>query len=213
MNSIFAKISSRENISNSLFAKFSSRENIVLYSTISARYRNDIEPISGSPNFAICFSRYSAFRTISARYRPDISPMLAYLADIPPFTRYRPDISLLAGEDRGLRVSRPKTRFMDFTFEQSEQGNRQPVNILGNLTEIGSTRLKYLEHRRGMWYGHGDHKAGGSRLNKCSGVLCDRRMPAKLKGMVYRTVSRSAMLYGQKRELQRRNKEIDGCAE
>ena len=32
MNSIFAKISSRENISNSLFAKFSSRENKVLYS-------------------------------------------------------------------------------------------------------------------------------------------------------------------------------------
>ena len=32
MNSKFAKISSRENISNSLFAKFSSRENKVLYS-------------------------------------------------------------------------------------------------------------------------------------------------------------------------------------
>ena len=33
VNSIFAKIFSRENISNSLFAKFSSRENKVLYST------------------------------------------------------------------------------------------------------------------------------------------------------------------------------------
>ena len=33
VNSIFAKISSRENISNSLFAKFSSRENKVLYSS------------------------------------------------------------------------------------------------------------------------------------------------------------------------------------
>ena len=33
VNSIFAKISSRENISNSLFAKFSSREYTVLYST------------------------------------------------------------------------------------------------------------------------------------------------------------------------------------
>ena len=32
MNSIFAKISSPENISNSLFAKISSRENNVLYS-------------------------------------------------------------------------------------------------------------------------------------------------------------------------------------
>ena len=33
LNRIFAKISSRENISNSLFAKISSRENKVLYST------------------------------------------------------------------------------------------------------------------------------------------------------------------------------------
>ena len=37
VNSKFAKISSRENISNSLFAKFSSRENKVLYSIRSAR--------------------------------------------------------------------------------------------------------------------------------------------------------------------------------
>ena len=35
VNSIFAKISSRGNISNSLFAKFSSRENSVLYSSYS----------------------------------------------------------------------------------------------------------------------------------------------------------------------------------
>ena len=34
VNSKFAKISSRENISNSLFAKFSSRENKVLYSIL-----------------------------------------------------------------------------------------------------------------------------------------------------------------------------------
>ena len=33
VDSIFAKISSRENISNPIFAKFSSRENKVLYST------------------------------------------------------------------------------------------------------------------------------------------------------------------------------------
>ena len=39
VNSIFAKISTRENISDSLFAKFSSRENKVLYSISSARRR------------------------------------------------------------------------------------------------------------------------------------------------------------------------------
>ena len=38
VKSIFAKISSRENISNSLFAKFSSRENKVLYSSVGLCY-------------------------------------------------------------------------------------------------------------------------------------------------------------------------------
>ena len=38
VNSKFAKISSRENISNSLFAKFSSRENKVLYSTLARMF-------------------------------------------------------------------------------------------------------------------------------------------------------------------------------
>ena len=37
VNSIFAKISSRGNISNSLFAKISSRENNVLYSIITSQ--------------------------------------------------------------------------------------------------------------------------------------------------------------------------------
>ena len=50
--------------------------------------------------------------------------------------------------------------------------------------------------------------AGWRNRKKCSGVgiLCDRRMPVKLKGKVCKTVIRPAMLWGQKRELQRRDK-------
>ena len=36
---------------------------------------------------------------------------------------------------------------------------------------------------------------------RCSGVLCDRRMPAKLKGEVYKTVPvRPMMLLGRRRK-------------
>ena len=58
VNSIFAKISSRENISNSLFAKFSSRENKVLYSigfwqfpggTTGPPFQSWLASLGGSP--------------------------------------------------------------------------------------------------------------------------------------------------------------------
>ena len=38
--------------------------------------------------------------------------------------------------------------------------------------------------------------AAGRNWKRCSGVLCDRRMPVKLKGKVYTTVLGSALLYG-----------------
>ena len=38
--------------------------------------------------------------------------------------------------------------------------------------------------------------AGWRNWKTCSGVLCDRRMPVKLKGKVYKTVMMPAMLYG-----------------
>ena len=97
-------------------------------------------------------------------------------------------------EERGMRVSRPKTQFIDFNFGQSQQGNREPVNILGEELER-VTHFKYL----GMSMETEITKrvgAGWRNWKKCSGVLCDRRMPVKLKGKVYKTVIRPAMLYG-----------------
>ena len=46
-------------------------------------------------------------------------------------------------EERGMRVSRPKTQFMDFNFEQNQQGHREPVKILGEELER-VTHFKYL---------------------------------------------------------------------
>ena len=46
-------------------------------------------------------------------------------------------------EERGMRVSRPKTQFMDYSFEQNAQGNRPQVKILGEEVER-VTHFKYL---------------------------------------------------------------------
>ena len=103
-------------------------------------------------------------------------------------------------EERGMRLSRPKTQFMDFNFEQNQQGNREPVKILGEELER-VTHFKYLgtsmEEEGGMETEITKRVGAGWRnWKKCSGVLCDRRVPVKLKGKVYKTVIRPAMLYG-----------------
>ena len=78
-------------------------------------------------------------------------------------------------EDRGMRVSRPKTQFMDFSFEQNAQGNRPQVKILGEEVER-VTHFKYLgtsiEEEGGMETEIAKRLgAGWMNWKKCSGVL------------------------------------------
>ena len=113
-------------------------------------------------------------------------------------------------EDRGMRISRPKTQFIDFKFGQGNGEGREPVNILGE--EIQRVhRFKYLgasvEETQGMTTEISQRvSAAWGNWKRCSGVLYDRRMPVKLKGKVYKTVVRQALLYGQQREDKTRSK-------
>ena len=71
VNSKFAKISSRENISNSLFAKFSSRENKVLYSTLAVVH------VSSGYSYTMgetAISSYSQSSTLMASHGIRLSP-------------------------------------------------------------------------------------------------------------------------------------------
>ena len=85
-------------------------------------------------------------------------------------------------EERGMRVSRPKTQFMDFNFEQSQQGNRDPVKILGEELER-VTHFKYLgtslEEEGGMETEITKRVGAGWRnWKKCSRVLYVRQKDA-----------------------------------
>ncbi|TRY93881.1 hypothetical protein DNTS_023788 [Danionella cerebrum] len=52
-------------------------------------------------------------------------------------------------------------------------------------------------------------QAGWSGWRKVSGVLCDRRVSARIKGKVYRTVVRAAMMYGLETVAVRKRQEAE----
>ena len=99
-------------------------------------------------------------------------------------------------ERRGLKVSRSKTEYLrvggvDYGEELKLQGEK--VKKAKNFKYLGSTvsndgRCEEEVRRR--------IQAGWMSWRKVSGVLCDRKLSAKVKGKIYKSVVRPAMLYG-----------------
>ena len=102
-------------------------------------------------------------------------------------------------EERGLKISRVKTVGMRCNFEEVDREREMDLEIdCQKLEEVES--FKYLGS---VIQNKGDLdeeltrriQSGWNNWRKCSGVLCDRRMPLKLKSRVQRQVVRPAMLY------------------
>ena len=99
-------------------------------------------------------------------------------------------------EKRGLKISRSKTEYMCLNETNGGGLVRLQGNAMSKVEEfkyLGSTVQGNGECEREVrrrvqagWYG----------WRKVSGVLCDRRIPARLKGKVYKTVVRPALMYG-----------------
>ncbi|KAM1798712.1 hypothetical protein ACFX12_032753 [Malus domestica] len=103
-------------------------------------------------------------------------------------------------ESKGLRLSRSKTEYMECKFSANGCQNELGVRI-GDQEIPKSDRFRYLGsilQKNGELDGDLNHRiqAGWMKWKSASGVLCDRRMPLKLKGKFYRTAIRPAMLYG-----------------
>ncbi|KAK3514184.1 hypothetical protein QTP70_005264 [Hemibagrus guttatus] len=99
-------------------------------------------------------------------------------------------------ERRGMKVSRSKTEYMCVNEREGSgtvrlQGEEvkkvQEFKYLGSTVQSNGECGKEVKKRE---------QAGWNGWRKVSGVLCERKISARIKGKVYRTVVRPAMLYG-----------------
>ena len=103
-------------------------------------------------------------------------------------------------ESKGFRISRVKTEYMECIFSSSREGDRGEVRIetqelpkserfwyLGSIITKDGEIGEDVTHRI---------KAGWLKWRSATGVLCDKRIPTRLKGKFYRTAIRPAMMYG-----------------
>lgn len=100
-------------------------------------------------------------------------------------------------EDRGMRISRSKTEYMCTTNEGDDResiqlGEEQIKRVdkfkyLGSVVNAAGSMEEEVKHRV---------QAGWNNWRAASGVLCDKRVPLRLKGKFHKTVVRTAMLYG-----------------
>ena len=102
-------------------------------------------------------------------------------------------------ESKGFRLSRTKTEYIRCNFGTTNR-EEEDISLEGQVVPRKNT-FRYLGS---MLQRDGDidedvsHriKAGWMKWRQASGVLCDKRVPQKLKGKFYRTAIRPAMLYG-----------------
>jgi hypothetical protein len=102
-------------------------------------------------------------------------------------------------ESRGFRLSRTKTEYMmcDFSPNRHEDGDvslesqvvakKDTFRYLGSMLQKDGDIDKDVRHRI---------SAGWLKWRQASGVLCDKKVPQRLKVKLYRTAIRPAMLYG-----------------
>nr|XP_043608812.1 uncharacterized protein LOC122580612 [Erigeron canadensis] len=105
-------------------------------------------------------------------------------------------------EDHGLCVSREKTEYLmcEFNNQEIRQNGDEVISIGGRILRPKES-FRYL--------GSVIHKSGGidedvthriqarwMKWRAATGVMCDKRIPLKLKGKFYRVAIRPTMLYG-----------------
>ncbi|KAK3518329.1 hypothetical protein QTP86_018784, partial [Hemibagrus guttatus] len=139
---------------------------------------------------------------LSEEVRQESSWMMMFADDIVICSESREQVEenlerwRFALERRGMKVSRSKTEYMcvneregsgTVRFQGEEVKKVQEFKYLGSTVQSNGEIGKVVKKRV---------QAGWNGWRKVSGVLCDRKISARIKGKVYRTVVRPAMPYG-----------------
>ena len=104
----------------------------------------------------------------------------------------------MALESKGLKVNREKAEHMESRWKGEQEGvsrvrlqgvllnKEKEFRYLGAYVEEGGELDREVERKA---------QAGWCKWREASGILCDKRMPLKLKGKYYSTVVRPVMTY------------------
>ncbi|KAH0436082.1 hypothetical protein IEQ34_026489 [Dendrobium chrysotoxum] len=125
--------------------------------------------------------------------------------DVPWCMLFADDIILIdktregVEESKGFRLSRSKTKYMECNFSSNRPS--EGIVTLDDQVINKSTRFRYLGS---IVQSDGEIdgdiisriQVGWLKWRNASGLLCDRKVPLKLKGKFYKMVVRPAMLYG-----------------
>ena len=99
-------------------------------------------------------------------------------------------------ERRGMKICRSKIKYLYINGENDNKTVKMDYTKVPRVKEfkyLGSTVQESGSCER---EGKKRVQAGWNGWRKVSGVICDRRLPARVKGKVYSSVVRPAMVYG-----------------
>ena len=100
-------------------------------------------------------------------------------------------------ETRGMKISRSKTEYMSTDLDEDQELTIQldgsslkrvtNFKYLGSITQSSGDLDREIGHRI---------QSGWNNWRKITGVVCDKRVPVKLKGKIHKAVVRPAMMFG-----------------
>ena len=120
--------------------------------------------------------------------------------------QWRPESWKYALERRGLKVSRSKTEYLCINRRNDKETKKMDDTKMPRVKEFKYLRSTVQESGSCEREIKKRVQAGWNGWRKISGVICDRRLPARVKGKIYSSVLRPATVAVTKKNKWKRRK-------